>query len=158
MSLIEQQKGMTDLLPSNDQCGCEYPLYSFGQTEKEVNVVVPLEDGTPAKVIRVDIGMSTLQVQVKDQCILSGELYKSIKVSESTWFLQDRKELVVVLAKSNLNGEEWWPLVVLGERQLDMKTLSPPAMNLSELDSGAQATVARMMAEQHEKRSRNLTL
>jgi hypothetical protein len=153
MAAAASQEGLTGLLPSNDQCGGDYPLYSFGQTDKEVTVSVPVPPGTCAKNLRVDIKVKHLRVEVPSTgVVLAGELYKPINVDESTWCMQDGKELVIVLTKTNMQYEEWWPLVVLGERQIDMKTLKPPSMRFSELDDGAQATVAKMMYEQRQKR------
>ncbi|GET90658.1 nuclear movement protein, putative [Leishmania tarentolae] len=154
MSLVASQEGLTDLIPCNDQCGGDYTLYSFGQSEKEVTVTVPLAPGTRGKSLHVDIKVSHLQIEVPGKgTILAGELYKPINVDDSTWCIQDGKELVVVLTKTNIQYEEWWPHVVIGERQVDLKTLKPPSIRFSDLDSGAQATVAKMMHEQHQKRT-----
>lgn len=157
MSVVELQKGMTDLIPCNASCGGDYENYSFGQTEKEVTVTIPLTPGTSAKMVSVEITASSLRAGLKGkEPVLSGQLFKPIKASESTWCVQDKKELVIILVKTNLKYEEWWPLVVEGQRQIDMKTLKPPEVRLSELDDGAQATVARMMLEQRQKRASGL--
>lgn len=152
MSAVASQKGLSDLLPCNDQCGGDYPSYSFGQTDKEVTVTVPVPPGTRAKSVKVEIKVKRLRVEVPSKgVVLDGELFKLINVDESTWCMQDGKELVITLTKTNMQYEEWWPHVVLGEQQIDMKTLKPPSMHFSELDDGAQATVAKMMHEQRQK-------
>ncbi|KAG5473059.1 hypothetical protein CUR178_02975 [Leishmania enriettii] len=154
MSLVASQEGLADLIPCNEQCGGNYTLYKFGQTEKEVTITVPLAPGTRAKSLRVDIKVRHLRIEVPGKgIILAGELYKPINVDGSTWCIQDGKELVVVLTKTNMQYEEWWPHVVAGERQIDLKTLRPPSIRFSDLDGGAQATVAKMMHEQHQKRA-----
>ncbi|XQJ28923.1 nuclear movement protein, putative [Leishmania guyanensis] len=156
MSLVGSQEGLTDLIPCNEQCGGDYTLYTFGQSEKEVTITVPLAPGTRGKSLCVDIKPKYLQIEVPSKgTILAGELYKPISVHDSTWCIQDGRELVVVLAKTNIQYEEWWPHVVTGERQIDFKTLKPPSIRFSDLDSGAQATVAKMMHEQHQKREDN---
>lgn len=153
MAAVASQEGLTDLLPSNDQCGGDYPQYVFGQTDKEVTVTVPVPPGTRAKSLRVDIKVKHIRVEVPSVgLVLDGELYKPVNVDESTWCMQDGTELVITLTKTNMQYEEWWPHVVLSERQIDMKTLRPPSMRFSELDDGAQATVAKMMYEQRQKR------
>lgn len=153
MSAVASQEGLTELLPSNEQCGGDYPLYSFGQTDKEVTVTIPVPPGTRAKSVRVETKAKHLHVEIPSRgVVLDGELYKPVNVDESTWCMQDGKELVIVLTKTNMQYEEWWPLVILGERQIDMKTLKPPSMRFSELDEGAQATVAKMMHEQRQQR------
>ncbi|CAD2218237.1 NUDC-like protein [Angomonas deanei] len=146
------QEGLTDLLPCNGQCGGDYPLYSFAQTDKDVTVTVPLPNGTKAKSVTVDIAPSSLLVGLTGaDPVLNGKLFKPIKSSESTWYL-DNGNLIVILVKGNLKYEEWWPHVVEGERQIDMKTLKPPELHVSELDEGAQAKVAQMMLEQQGRR------
>lgn len=154
MSAVEQQRALKDLIPSNDRCGGDYDAYSFGQTDREVSVYVPLEPGTTGKMICVDITPTTLSVGLRGkEAILSGKLYKYIKAEDSTWFIEDRKVLVVTLAKANLQYEEWWPHVVEGERQVDLKTLKPPEVHIRDLDAGAQATVERMMFDQRQKQA-----
>ncbi|KAK7200667.1 nuclear movement protein [Novymonas esmeraldas] len=153
MSLVASQEGLTDLITCNEQCGGDYALYTFGQSEKEVTVTVPLQPGTRAKSLRVDVKVNHLHIEVPSKgVVLTGELYKPINVSDSTWCIQDGKDLVVVLTKTNIQYEEWWPHVVLEERQIDLKTLKPPSIRFSDLDGGAQATVAKMMHEQHQSR------
>ncbi|KAG5472290.1 hypothetical protein LSCM1_03689 [Leishmania martiniquensis] len=153
MSLVASQEGLTNLIPCNEQCGGDYALYTFGQSEKEVIVTVPLAPGTRAKSLRVDVKVRHLHIEVPGKgTILAGELYRPINVDDSTWCIQDGKELVVVLIKTNIQYEEWWPHVVASERQIDLKTLKPPSIRFSDLDGGAQATVAKMMHEQHQKR------
>lgn len=154
MSVVQQQEGMTDLIPCNEQCGGDYENYSFSQTDKEVNVMLALDAGVTSKMLAVDIQTNTLSVGLKGKPpVLCGKLFRPIKASESMWFIQDRKTLVVTLAKTNLKYEEWWPHVVEGERQIDMKTLRPPEVHLSELDEGAQAKVHQMMFDQQQRRA-----
>jgi hypothetical protein len=153
MSLIEAQAGMTDLIPCNDQCGGDYPLYRFTQNDSEVVVFVPVPAGTTGKQVRVDISTNTVHISLRGQPpVVVGDLYKPIKADDSTWSLEDKCLIVVTLAKSNLKFEEWWPHIVTSERQIDMKTLKPPSKHLRELDAGTQSTVAKMMFDQDQKR------
>lgn len=152
MSVVQQQEGMTDLIPCNDQCGGDYVGYSFTQTDKDVNVMMTLDAGVTAKMLAVDIQVGLLSMGVKGkEPVLSGKLFRPVKASESTWFIQDKTVLVITLVKTNVKYEEWWPLVVEGERQIDMKTLKPPEVHISELDEGAQAKVHQMMYDQRQR-------
>ncbi|KEG09703.1 nuclear movement protein [Trypanosoma grayi] len=152
MSLVESQKGMTDLIPCNEQCGGDYDTYSFGQGDTEVIVTIPLPEKTTSKMISVEITTSTLTVSIKGKPpIISGELYKPVKASECTWCIEDKRILVITLVKTNFQYEEWWPCVTVGERQIDMKTFKPPIKHVSELDESAQATIAKMMFDQRQK-------
>ncbi|RNF16671.1 nuclear movement protein [Trypanosoma conorhini] len=152
MSLIESQNGMTDLIPCNEQCGGDYDTYSFGQGDLDVTVTVPLPEGTTAKALSVQIAATSIAVGFRGKPpIISGELYRPVKADECTWCIEDKRLLVVTLAKTNAQYEEWWPCVTVGERQIDMKTFKPPSKHISDLDESAQATIAKMMFDQRQK-------
>ncbi|KAG8339224.1 putative nuclear movement protein [Trypanosoma vivax] len=152
MSLVENQKGMTNLIPCNSEYGGDYEQYSFGQSDSEVVVKVPLPENVTSKMLVVNIAACELTVGIKGhKPIISGNLYKPIKSSESTWCVEDKRMLIVTLIKTNLQYEEWWPCVTVDERQIDMKTFKPPSKHISELDDSAQATIARMMFDQRQK-------
>ncbi|CCW67981.1 unnamed protein product [Phytomonas sp. Hart1] len=153
---VADQEGVESLIPCNNECGGNYEKYRFGQTDKEVEVFVPLDNETTSKHLKVSIAPNNLHVNVKGVTILSGKLFKPIKATESTWLIRDR-ELVVVLVKTNLKYEEWWPLVVEGEVQINMKTLKPPEVHMAELDEGARATIGRLMFDQQQKRAGKVT-
>ena len=153
MSVVEAQKGMTDLIPCNEECGADMGTYSWSQNDDEVIVRVPVSEGTTGKLVDVKIATGSLSVGLKGkQPVLSGETYSSVKAEDSLWSLEERKVIVVTLTKANLKHEEWWPHVCKGERQIDMKTLKPPSKHIRDLDSGAQAQVQKMMFDQHQKR------
>jgi hypothetical protein len=153
MSLIEQQKGLTDLVPCNEDCGGDMGTYQWGQAEHEITVRVIFPEGITAKALSVRIDTKHLSIGLKGKApILSGELYRPIKAEDSLWCLEDKSTLVVTLFKTNMQYEEWWPHVCVGERQVDMKTLRPPSKHMRELDDGARATVEKLMFDQHQKR------
>ena len=153
MSVVEQQAGLTDLIPCTPECGGQYDEYSFSQTDSELIVVVPLPQGTTSKALDVRIATNSLLISLKGaKPILEGPLFKPIKASESSWLIEERKTLVLTLTKANLQYEEWWPHVVTSARQIDMKMLKPPSKHVRDLDSAAQATVAKMMFDQDQKR------
>lgn len=155
MSLIEAQAGLTDLLPCNEFCGGDYSTYSFTQNDQELQVIVPIPPGTTSKQVSVEISTTRIFVGLKMKGVppvLQGDLFKPIKASESSWSIEDRQRIVVTIVKANLQYEEWWPHVVTTERQIDMKTLRPPSKHIRELDESTQATVAKMMFDQEQKR------
>jgi hypothetical protein len=153
MSLVEAQAGLTGLLPCNEGCGGNYERYSFTQNDTEIVVSIPIPEGTKSKLIDVKIGTNSLFAGLSGQPpVLSGTLFKPIKASESLWSIEERKALVITLAKANLQYEEWWPHVILTETQIDMKTLKPPSKHIREFDSATQATVSKMMFDQEQKR------
>ena len=156
MSLVDAQKGMTDLQPFTSDCGGNMNGYSWSQTEEEVVVSVPLPEGTTGKQVEVLITPTTFRCGLKSAgaagAVLGGPLYKPIKAEDSTWTVEGRKLLGVTLCKTNMKYEEWWPHVCTNEPQMDVKTLIPPSKHVKDMDSGAQATVAKMMFDQEQKR------
>ena len=144
---------MTNLRPFTADCGGDMGGYMWSQSDSEVVVSVPVPEGTTGKQIDVLITPSSLRCGVKGQPpVLSGSLYKPIKAEDSTWTVEGRRLLVITLTKTNMQYEEWWPHVCTNEPQMDVKTLVPPSKHVKDLDSGAQATVAKMMFDQEQKR------
>lgn len=155
MSLIEAQKGLTNLLNFNDDCGHDFGKYSWSQGDAEVTIKVPLPLNTTSKMLAVSIETNSLSIGFKNSTsdvIFKGKLFKPIKAEDSTWCIEDKKLLVVILYKSNRQFEEWWPHVVDSEPQCDFKTLKPPSKHMRELDQGAQAQIQKMMFDQEQKR------
>ncbi len=155
MSLVEAQKGMTGLLQFSDDCGYDFGKYSFSQGDGDVTIKVPLPENTTSKQLSVSIETNSISIALKNSGgdkILSGKLFKPIKAEDSTWCIEDKKLLVVILYKSNRQYEEWWPHVVDSEPQCDFKSLKPPSKHMRELDQGAQAQIQKMMFDQDQKR------
>eukprot|EP00760_Papus_ankaliazontas_P013321 PhM_4_TR15690/c2_g3_i1/m.54438 len=154
MSLVEQQRGMTDLVEPNEECGADMGTYVWTQADEEVVVRIPMPSGATSKQVDVVITPTTLKIGFKGQPgpVLCGKLYKPVKDSESMWMIEEKTTLVVNLQKSNLKYEEWWPHVVEGERQIDMQKFKPPSKHMRDLDAEAQATIQKMMFDQEQKR------
>lgn len=156
MSLVDAQKGMTGLLTFSDDCGYDFVgRYSWSQGDNDVTIKVPLPENTSSKMLDVKIDTNLLSVALKNNGgskILAGKLFKPIKAEDSTWCVEDKKILVIILYKSNRQFEEWWPHVVDSEPQCDFKTLKPPSKHMRELDQGAQAQIQKMMFDQEQKR------
>lgn len=158
-NLIEAQKNMRDLIEPNEVYGGTYHNYFFGQSDFEVVVHIHLPEGTKRDEVTVSICTNRIYVCLheKNNCrrpVLNGELYKPIRACESSWHIEDRKELVLTLAKINISGgDEWWPCVVKGQPQVNMMKFIPPSGRLQDLDEEGQATVAKLMQEQVEKRA-----
>ncbi|CAL1695650.1 unnamed protein product [Somion occarium] len=76
--------------------------YRWKQQLEEVDIVVPVPAGTRGKDLNVVLGRKKLSVGLKGkEPIMSGELCQEIKVEESTWTLEDRKEVHIHLEKIN---------------------------------------------------------
>jgi hypothetical protein len=115
-----------------------------------VDVIVPLPKGTRGKDLNINIQRRKLLVGLKGQePLINGELHKEIKVEESTWTIEDQKELLIHLEK--VNKVEWWKTVIVGHPEIDTQKIQPENSKLSDLDSETRAVVEKMLFDQRQK-------
>ncbi|KAK9761813.1 hypothetical protein K7432_013015 [Basidiobolus ranarum] len=124
--------------------------YQWKQTLQEVDIVVPVPEGTRAKDLTVVIKKNHISVGLKNQPpIVEGELCKAVKLEDSTWTLEDRKEVQLHLEK--VNGMEWWENVVTHHPKIDTTKIQPENSKLDELDGETRTMVEKMMFDQRQK-------
>lgn len=120
--------------------GCSY---SWSQTLKEIEINVPIKPGTRGKDLAITIGQSKLSVGFKGQpALFAGKLVKDVKVDESTWTVDDQKEIVIHLEKGK---QEWWSGIVEGHSSIDTTKIQPENSSLNDLDGETRAMVEKMM-------------
>lgn len=124
------------------------PKYTFKQTLQDVTVYAPLEEGTRAKTLDISIERDTLAVRTPNGVLADGKLYAPIAVDESSWSVVDQKELVITLEKTKA---EWWPHVLVGDPEIDIKKIQPENSRLSDLDQETRANVEKMMYDQQQQ-------
>jgi len=124
--------------------------YTWSQVLGEVDLVVPVPNGTRARDLSVVIQKKKLSVGFKGQePILAGELCKEIKVDDSTWNLEDQSSIMVHLEK--LNQQTWWENVLTHHPKIDTTKITPENSKLSDLDGETRGMVEKMMFDQHQK-------
>lgn len=96
------------------------PDYAWKQTLEEVTVTIAVDEGTRGKDCNVKIDATHLRVVVKGRTVIDGDLCHGVKASESTWTIEDRRRLVLVLQK-RLRHESWNSLLA-GQHQVDPLT------------------------------------
>lgn len=94
--------------------------YAWKQTLEEVTVTIELADGTRGKDCDVKIDTTHLRVRVKGEVVVDGELAHGVKASESTWTIEDRKQLVILLQKRTRH--ESWESLLAGQNVVDAFT------------------------------------
>ncbi|KAI9280217.1 nuclear movement protein nudC [Umbelopsis sp. AD052] len=124
--------------------------YKWKQTLQDVDVSIPVPAGTRAKTLDVVIGRKQIKIGIKGQpAILEGELPQTVKVEDSTWTIEDQKEVLVHLEK--VNQMTWWEHVVTSAPKINTKSIQPENSKLGDLDGDTRAMVEKMMYDQRQK-------
>lgn len=143
----EEEEDKTPPPPGN---GMVLDKYSWTQQLADLQVNVPVPEGTKSRQVLVEIKNKRLKVGLKGQeLVLDGELYKRVIVDDCVWTLEDNKEVVVSLQKEN--RMEWWKCVVVGEPEIDTQKVQPENSKLGDLDGDTRQTVEKMMYDQRQK-------
>ncbi|QCD99730.1 protein BOBBER 1-like [Vigna unguiculata] len=130
--------------------GLDLEKYSWTQTLQEVNVSVPVPNGTKSRFVICDIKKNHLKVGLKGQPpIIDGELYESIKPDDCYWSIEDQNTISILLTKHN--QMEWWKCVVKGDPEIDTQKVEPENSKLGDLDPETRQTVEKMMFDQRQK-------
>ncbi|KAF5153395.1 CS domain protein [Theileria parva strain Muguga] len=123
--------------------------YEWTQTLSSLEVSVKLPQNTYSKSIKVDINTNSLSVKINNQILFSGDLYDLVKNDESIWTVVDNRMLQITLEKKNKMN--WWPTVIKGHPEIDVKKIVPENSKLSDLDTETRSTVEKMLYDQHRK-------
>ncbi|CAJ1974391.1 unnamed protein product [Sphenostylis stenocarpa] len=130
--------------------GMDLEKYSWTQTLQEVNVNVPVPNGTKSRIVICEIKKNHLKVGLKDQPpIIEGELYRSVKPDDCYWSIEDQCALSILLTKHD--QMEWWKCLVKGDPEIDTQKVEPENSKLSDLDPETRQTVEKMMFDQRQK-------
>ncbi|KAE8799001.1 Protein BOBBER 1 [Hordeum vulgare] len=145
---VEKEEGKAN--KPNAGNGLDMEKYSWTQQLSEVNVNVPVPEGTKSRFVVCEIKKDRLKVGLKGQPpIIDGELYKPVKVDDCFWSIEDGKALSILLTKHN--QMEWWKSVIKGDPEVDTQKVEPENSKLSELDPETRQTVEKMMFDQRQK-------
>ncbi|KAF9480996.1 nuclear movement protein nudC [Pholiota conissans] len=124
--------------------------YTWTQELGDVDIIVPVPQGTRGRDLVVTIAKKKLSVGLKGaEPILSGELCKEIKVEDSTWTVQDSNAIHIHLEK--INDQTWWENVLTHHPKIDTKKIEPTNSKLSDLDNETRGMVEKMMFDNAQK-------
>ncbi|KAK7317137.1 hypothetical protein RJT34_01113 [Clitoria ternatea] len=130
--------------------GLDLDKYSWTQTLQEVNVNVPVPNGTKSRFVICEIKKNHLKVGLKGQPpIVEGELYRAVKPDDCYWSIEDQSALSILLTKHD--QMEWWKSLVKGDPEIDTQKVEPENSKLSDLDPETRQTVEKMMFDQRQK-------
>lgn len=123
--------------------------YLWHQTLDEVDVILSVPQGTKAKQVAITMTPSKLSVGLKGEPLFfEGVLAKEIRLDDSTWTLDDQKEINIHLEKAK---QEWWPNVIQSHPALDTTKIAPENSKLEDLDGETRSMVEKMMFDQRQK-------
>ncbi|XP_005996915.1 nudC domain-containing protein 2 [Latimeria chalumnae] len=98
---------------------CQTDWGQWYQTMEEVFIEVNVPQGTSAKEVRCELGSRTLALSVKGKEVIKGKLFGSTIADDSTWTLEDKKLIRIVLTKTNREAGNCWSSLLEGEYAAD---------------------------------------
>jgi hypothetical protein len=146
--MAEEEKKSDKIAPLAN--GAKLDHYSWTQTLKEVDLTVPIPEGTTGKMVDIKIDSKHIRVGLKGkEPIIDGELSETVKPLDCLWSVEDRKLILISLLK--VKGQTWWKYVVEGEPEIDTSKVEPENSSLSDLDPETRQTVEKMLFDQRQK-------
>ena len=139
---MDQEKDEDDSEPPVGNGGTVPGKYVWTQTLQELNVVIPVPNGTRGRNLNVTISKNKLKVILnKTEVKIDSKMFKSVIVDDSFWTLEDGNKLCINLQK--LNQMEWWEYVCEEDAnfKIDTKKVQPDESKLSDLDGETRQTV-----------------
>ncbi|XP_036292691.1 nudC domain-containing protein 1 isoform X1 [Pipistrellus kuhlii] len=91
------------------------PLYYWQQTEEDLTVTIRLPEDSSKEDIQVQFLPDHVNVVLKGQKILEGNLYSSVDHESSTWIIKENNSVEISLIKKNEGLT--WPELVVGDKQ-----------------------------------------
>uniref|UniRef100_A0A8C0S1F0 NudC domain-containing protein 1 n=1 Tax=Canis lupus familiaris TaxID=9615 RepID=A0A8C0S1F0_CANLF len=91
------------------------PLYYWQQTDDDLTVTIRLPEGSSKEDIQVQFLPDHIDIVLKGQRFLEGNLYSSVDQESSTWIIKENNSLEIFLIKKNEGLT--WPELVVGDKQ-----------------------------------------
>ena len=101
--------------------GAATEKYNWSQTVQDVQVQIPIPEGTKANQLDIKIQTKKISCALKGkEPFLIGELCEKVKVEDSFWSIEDRKFLQIHFQKAY---EAIWKCIIVGDKEIDPKTV-----------------------------------
>lgn len=150
-SMTEEERTAYDATARKKEAEEQATLpFKWRQTLVDVDISFEVPKGTRGKDLVIEIKKKSLRAGLRGQTpIIEGTLTKEVRLDDSTWSLEDQKEVAIHLEKAK--GSEWWKSVIEGHPEIDTTKIVPENSKLGDLDGETRGMVEKMMFDQRQK-------
>lgn len=106
------------------------PLYYWQQTEDDLTVTVWLPEDSTKEDIQVQFLPDHINIMLRGQRVLEGNLYSSVDHESSTWIIKENNSLEISLIKKNEGLT--WPELIVGDKQGEFIRDAPQCAAIAE--------------------------
>merc|ERR1739838_285707 len=131
----------------NDGNGGENGKFRWDQELLTVTLYLP-RNNISSKELDIQITRKRLKVSIQGNILIDGDLPNEVDTNVSMWMM-DENEITIESIKAKA---EWWTQAVIGFDNIDTSECIPEPVSYSELDSGTQMEVERLMEKQRNDR------
>lgn len=133
--------------------GGETGKYVWTQTLNAVDIhIKKTDEWNQKKITKEDIKIvitnTRLKLSIGEKVIIDGEFYAKIKSEDSTWYVEDNQLHIMI---DKFKDMEWWPCVIKGDPEIDVKKIVPENSRMEDLDSETRSVVEKMLYDQRRK-------
>ncbi|KAI6653758.1 NudC domain-containing protein 2-like [Oopsacas minuta] len=101
------------------QCTTEWG--SWAQTVEEVQITVNLKTKTSGREVNCQIKPNSIKLVIQSVVLFSGQLYSTVIEDESTWSINDGREIEIILIKSIREARNCWKSLLKDKFAADPK-------------------------------------
>lgn len=121
--------------------------YSWSQSNSEVTVDIPLPSRVESS-SDVEVSITGSSLSIKGRLfwmVISGKFHAPVNVLESSWVLEDKCRVVLVLEKRESG---WWKSFLQGDAEIDC-TKVESKVRMENLAPEARSAVEKILANRH---------
>uniref|UniRef100_A0A8B9WIP6 NudC domain-containing protein 1 n=1 Tax=Bos mutus grunniens TaxID=30521 RepID=A0A8B9WIP6_BOSMU len=114
-TFVQAGQGLEESKDENMSEEIKEPLYYWQQTEDDLTVTIQLPEDCTKEDIQVQFLPDSVNIVLKGQMFLEGNLFSSIDHESSTWIIKENNSLEISLIKKSEGMT--WPELVVGDKQ-----------------------------------------
>ena len=124
--------------------------YDWDQNINELTINFKFDKNVKIRDLDIRLNVKTLTIKFKtdDHCLVDGELFKKVKLENSTYSLNDN---VLTFELDKFEKSNYWECVMIGEEKINTNEIVPDNSKLSDLDGETRSMVEKMMFDNRQK-------